>query len=277
MPTPGRVLVMMHVATIDDQLVLHDAAALCGYLMLRPGKLKDEEEPPIVGEEIDQAVIFARLKSALDLAWPDHTEQPEAIAPFLESATARFQAKAREMSGAEGFVPAAQVLTSISRDLVFEHLKQELTDVLGGIESEDFWDAFDTLEATASIKHLTRAGLLIKLRSLGSFLVGAPNKFDDEIAAEEFFPAGRWEEVRDERISSGVAAYNRIINKGFAHLTLTRPLPEDRDIHRPGSYRPSLDELVQLFEQFTENVDPRLLPEWWRDWFAGFAEGSRTN
>lgn len=65
------------------------------------------------------------------------------------------------------------MMTDAGRDLVFEHLKQELTDVLGGVETEHFWDAFDALEATASIKQLTLAGLMIKLRSLGSFLVGA--------------------------------------------------------------------------------------------------------
>ena len=263
-------------ATIDDQLVLHDAAALCSYLMLRPGKLPDEDAPPILGEEMDPALIVAKLKPALDLAWPDHPDKPEAIAPFLEAAATRFEEKAKEMAGAEGFVPAAQVMTDMSRDLVFEHLKQELTDVLGGVETEHFWDSFDALDATAPIKQLTRAGLLIKFRSLGSFLVGAPNRFDDEIAAEEFFPAGRWKEVRDERVSGDVAAYGRVINKGFAHLTLTRPLPEERDVYRPASYRPSLEELVQLFEEFTENVDPRLLPDWWRGWFAGVAKRSRT-
>jgi hypothetical protein len=264
------------VATVDDQLALHDGAALCSYLMLRPGKHPDEEAPPILGEEVDPAVIVARLKPALDLAWPEHPDRPEAVASFLETAATRFEAKAKELGGAEGFVPAAQVMTSMSRDLVFEHLKQELTDVLGGVETEDFWDAFDALEVTAPIKQLTRAGLLIKLRSLGSFLLGAPNRFDDEIAAEEFFLAGRWKEVRDERISGEIAFHNQVINKAFAHLTLTRPLPEDRDIYRSGSYRPSLEELVQLFEEFTENVDQRLLPDWWREWFTGFAERSRT-
>ena len=263
-------------ATIDDQLALHDAAALCSYLMLRPGKLPDEEDPPILGEDVDPALLVARLKPALELAWPAHPERPEAIAPFLDDAATRVEEKAKEMAGAEGFVPAAQMMTDAGRDLVFEHLKQELTDVLGGVETEHFWDAFDALEATASIKQLTLAGLMIKLRSLGSFLVGAPNRFDDEIAAEEFFPAGRWKEVRDERISANVAGYGRFVNKGFAHVTLTRPLPEERDVYRPASNRPVLERLVQLFEEFTENVDLRLLPDWWSEWFASFAERSRT-
>lgn len=264
------------VPTIDDQLALHDAAALCSYLLIRPGRVSEEEEPPVIGEEVDRAVVMGRLKPALDLAWPDYPDPPEAIGPFLEAAATRFEKKAEEMAGTDGFVPAAQVMTSMSRDLVFEHLKQELTDVLGGVETEHFWNSFDALDATAPIKWLTQAGLLIKLRSLGSFLVGAPNRFDDEIAAEEFFSAGRWREVRDERICAEVAAYGRVVNKGFAHLTLTRPLPEERDVYRPASYRPSLEELVQLFEEFTENVDSRLLPDWWRGWLVDFAERSRT-
>jgi hypothetical protein len=263
-------------ATIDDQQVLHDAGALCAYLLLRPGKLPGEDDPPVIGEELDRSAVLAGLVPALDLAWPDRTDQPDELVPFLEEAGSRIQAKAEEMAGAEGFVPAALVMTSMSRDLVFEHLKQELTDVLGGIETEDLWEAFDAVEATAAIKQLTRAGLLIKIRSLGSFLVGRANKYEDEIAAEEFFPTGGWKTARDEKLAARIATHSRTVNKGIAHLTLTRPLPEDRDVYRPASYRTFLEEIVLMFEAFTDKVDERLLPSWWKEWFDGFAERSRT-
>lgn len=88
-------------ATIDDQLALHDAAALCSYLILRPGKLPDEEDPPIPDEDADPGLVVARLKPALELAWPAHPERPEAIAPFLDDAATRFEEKATEMAGAK--------------------------------------------------------------------------------------------------------------------------------------------------------------------------------
>ena len=263
-------------ATIDKQLLLHDAAGYCDYLLLHPGSLPGgEHPPPILGEEMDRDQVMAALTPALELAWPDFPAEPVAIGPFLEEAAERLESKAADLGGSEGFVPAAKVMNAMSRDLTFEHLKQELGDILGGIEAEDFWRSFDSLDAIAPIKHLTLAGLLIKMRSLGSFLVGKANRFEDEIAAVEFFSAGRWKEVRDARLCDRILVYDRMINKSFAHLTLTRPLPEDRDIYEPASYRPQLEVLVQLLAEFTENVDPRLLPSWWREWFAGFAEQAR--
>jgi hypothetical protein len=262
-------------STIDEQLLLHDAAGYCDYLRLRPATLPGEGPPPILGEEMDRDLIVAALAPALELAWQDFPAEPEAIGPFLEEAVERFEAKAAAMSGSEDFVPAAEVMTAGSRDLTFEHLKQELGDVLGGIDTEDFWRSFDSLDVIAPIKHLALAGLLIKMRSLGSFLIGRANKFEDEIAAVEFFPTGRWKQVRDASLCDQVLAYDRMVNKSFAHLTLSRPLPEERDIYEPASYRPELEILVQLFETFTENVDHRLLPDWWREWLTGFAEQAR--
>jgi hypothetical protein len=60
----------------------------------------------------------------------------------------------------------------------------------------------------------------------------------------------------------------RLVHKQIAHLTITRPLPEDKNIYRPSSYSQVVSEVLTLLEQFTQAVDPRLLPEWWTDWVA---------
>lgn len=257
-------------ATIDDQLVLHDAAAFCGVLLLRPGKLPDEPEPSIFGEEMGRGDLMTKLEPALSLAWPRHPTEPEELQPFLEEALERISAKAKSLSKEEAFVPAARYPRH-NRELVFEHLKLELLDVRGGIETESLWESFDALEATAPIKQLTLAGLRIKLRALGAFLVGKANHYEDELAAAEFFEAGRWEALRDSHLCDAISSDMRQVNKQFAHLTLTRPLPEDQGVYTPASYAANLERLIAVFSQFSEAVDPRLLPEWWPEWFEEFS------
>jgi hypothetical protein len=56
-----------------------------------------------------------------------------------------------------------------------------------------------------------------------------------------------------------------LVHKHVAHLTITRPLPEDKNIYRPSGYVQVVSDMVTLFEQFTQVVNPRLLPEWWTD------------
>lgn len=251
--------------------MLHDAAAYCGVLLLRPGKLDDTEEPAIAGEDVDRVLLMAQLKPALDFAWLERPAELGDLVSFLEEALDRLQAKSEEIAGDECFVPAA-MLASPGRNLVFEHLKLELIDVLGGVETEDLWNSFDALDATAPIKQLTRVGLQIKMRSLGSFLLGTASHFDDEIAAAEFFPTGRWKDLRNANLCDDISSEMHAVNKLFAHLTLSRPLPEDREIYQPASYRPGLERLVRVFEEFTENVDERLLPDWWRGWFQHYRD-----
>ena len=65
----------------------------------------------------------------------------------------------------------------------------------------------------------------------------------------------------------------RLVHKQIAHLTITRPLPEDKNIYRPTSYIQVVSEMLTLLEQFTQAVDPRLLPEWWKDWVAELQAG----
>jgi hypothetical protein len=61
-----------------------------------------------------------------------------------------------------------------SREQFFEHLRVEMSDLRGGIETEDLWQAIDSLEATEPLKHLAEAGLRIKLPAVGAFLLGRP-------------------------------------------------------------------------------------------------------
>lgn len=64
-------------ATIDRQLLLHGAAEACESLLIRPGRLPDEPEPPILGEQYDRDQIFEKLAPALAEAWPEHPTEPE--------------------------------------------------------------------------------------------------------------------------------------------------------------------------------------------------------
>lgn len=190
---------------------------------------------------------------------------------FLEVAVDRVLETAKGLRQEEGYVPAVAFLR-LARDEFFEHLRAELQDVRGGVQTEDLWQAFDNLEATAPIKQLTQAGLRIKLRALGAFLLAKPqNRYDDEMCASEFFPAGEWEQLRDAEISETIRHTQGLADKQIAHVTLTRPLPEEREVYAAASYRLQLEGIVRVFGQFAEAVDERLLPEWWPDWFREFA------
>lgn len=153
-------------------------------------------------------------------------------------------------------------------------MKVELEDARGGIETEDLWQSFDALESTAPIKRLTRAGLLIKLRALGAFILFGRTWRDDEMTADDFFPEGVWQQARDSRISATLEKELGFANKQIAHITLTRPLPEDIEVYA-GNARSEFDRILTLFAQFDREVDIRLLPQWWPEWFIPFSEGTR--
>lgn len=254
-------------ATIDRQLLLLKTAEACEALLIRPGRLPGEPEPPIAGEQYDREQIFEKLAPALEEAWPGHPQEPEDLAGFLQEVVDRTLETARKLRGEKDCVPAAGFFR-LAREEFFEHLRAELEDVQGGVETEDLWRAFDNLEATAPIKQLAQAGLRIKLRALGAFLLSKPqDRYDDEMSASEFFPSGKWEQLRDSEISQAIRRTQGPAHKQIAHVTLTRPLPEEREVYATASYRPQLERIVRLFGQFTEEVDQRLLPEWWPDWF----------
>jgi hypothetical protein len=174
-------------------------------------------------------------------------------------------ARAKALSGQPGFVPAAQWRVP-ARDLFMEHLQYEVDAIIGGVRAEGFWQAFNALEEIAPLEELISTGILIKLRSLAAFLVRPPSSYADELTATAFFEVGRWEELRDAETAARVLAIQKPIDKQVAHLTLTRPLPEEIGTYRPSTYLHLTLDSLTLLEQFTATVDLRLLPEWWRDW-----------
>jgi hypothetical protein len=158
---------------------------------------------------------------------------------------------------------------SCSRD---EHLRDEIDALIGGVRAEGLWAAFTEVDDTVALHELIHAGMLIKLRVVGAFLVLPPSRFSDELTADEFFAAGQWQELRDGTLAANVASYQQLTHKQIAHLTLTRPIPEDKLVYRPRSYHHLVLDLITLLEQFTTAVDLRLLPEWWPEW-AGELRG----
>ena len=255
-------------ATIDRQLRLVEAAEGSQALLIRSARLPGEPEPPIVGESYDRAKILEGLASALEEAWPDFPKDPADLKAFLESASERMYAAAEALKDEPDFVPAAG-FTRISRDMTFEYVKLEFDDVWGGLETEDLWQCFDAIDATAPIKRLTRAGLTIKLRALGAFILFGTTFRDDEMTAADFFPKDAWKEKRDADVSGILEKELKFANKQVAHITLTRPLPEDIEVYS-GSQRPEFERVVKLFSEFNETVDERLVPDWWSGWFTTF-------
>lgn len=256
---------------LDQQLALHDAASICDLGLLRPATLRNGEALQIFGEELDRERLLEHLAPALDLAWPDRPRDPDDLEAFLREAYTKVVVHSRRLAGEEGFVPAA-LWTDHGRELLLEHLREDVEALIGGVRAEGLWFAFGELGDTAALGELIHTGMLIKLRALGAFLVLKPSRHDDELTAAEFFQAGSWEEARDGGLSRNVVANQKLVHKQIAHLTITRPLPEDRNIYRPSSYLHVVDEQLQLLEQFSNAVDLRLLPDWWSKWVAGLRE-----
>lgn len=142
----------------------------------------------------------------------------------------------------------------------------EVEALIGGVRAEGLWAAFIETGDTAALYELIETGLLMKLRVVGAFLVLPPSRYDDELTAAEFFSAGQWEVLRDAAIAANVLDNQKLTHKQIAHLTLTRPIPEDKHVYRPGTYRYHLGDLITLLEQFAGEVDERLVPDWWRGW-----------
>lgn len=238
-------------------------------MLIRPGMTsEDEPEPPIAAVSIGTAKIMERLGPALRIAWPDHPAEPGDLKFFLEAAAGRLLETAAELKDEPGFVPAAG-FTRISRDRTFEYVCAELEDVRGGVETEDLWQSFDALDATAPIRRIAHAGLAIKLRALGAFILFGPTWRDDEMNAADFFPKGDWDASRDAVTAEILERDLQLTNKQVAHITLSRPLPEDIEMYG-GSSGPELDWIVGLFIEFDGAVDHRLLLAWWSPWFEDF-------
>jgi hypothetical protein len=254
--------------------MLHDAASICSSLLLRPGQWGDEPEP-IFAHLYDRGDLLEKLAPALADAWPDHpVPDADGLEAFLREAYRRFVASERALEGEEGFVPAA-LWTHMARGLLLEHLREEVDALVGGVHLEPVWTAWNAMDETRPMYELMQAGMRIKLRVVSDFLTGERSRHEDELFAAQFFPAGEWSTHRDTDMASLVRERQRFVHKQVAHLTATRPLPEERDIYRPDSYRDELLELVMLLEQFTAGIDARLLPDWWAEWASGLRARSQ--
>ena len=244
---------------------------MCNLGLLRAATLDGGEPLPIFGTELDRAGLLAELAPALDIAWPDRADEFDDLESFLRDAYSKIVAHLNALSG-DDFVPAGR-WTDTGRELLLEHLRQDVDALIGGARAEGLWFAFGETSDTAPLVELIHSGMLIKLRAVGAFLVLKPSRHDDELTAADFFPAGAWENARDAKLAALVLNNQRLVHKQIAHLTITRPLPEDKNIYRPTSYIQVVSEMLTLLEQFTQAVDPRLLPEWWKDWVAELQAG----
>jgi hypothetical protein len=166
------------------------------------------------------------------------------------------------LAGVDGFVPVA-LWTDQGRELLLKHLRLDVAMLVGGVRAEGLWAAFGETSDTAPLAELIIAGMLIKLRAVGAFLISGPSSYQDEMTAAQFFSAGRWEEVRDTEIAQRVFSIQKPIHKQVAHLTVSRPLPDEVAVYRPDTYRPLVADLLTLLEQFAGAVDQRLVPDAW--------------
>jgi hypothetical protein len=254
--------------TLNEQLLLHDAAELCGVALLRPATIPGADPFPIIGFEFDLDALMRELTPALDIAWPERSRDIADFERFLHEAYSRCVQKAELLSDQEAFVPAAS-WRSASRDVLLEHLRRDLDALVGGVRAEGLWRAFTETDDTAPLAELVETGLLIKLRALGDFFILKPSSYHDELRAAQFFPTGKWADIRDAKAAERMLINQRAIHKEIAHLTVSRPLPEEIAVYRPGHYRGLVEDLLALLDQFTGAVDTRLLPNWWPDWVAG--------
>ena len=256
---------------LDQQLWLHDAAGACELALLRAAGRPGAEDGPIVGDQLGRERIVAALTPALDLVWPGWTRgmiDDEGLEAFLRNAYGRIVKGLDSLSSTEDFVPAALWRESV-RELLLEHLRAEVEALIGGVHAEGLWFAFDSVRDTSALVELIQSGMLIKLRLVGAFLLGSPSRYDDELTAAQFFTAGTWKQLRDNDLAAAIAQWQLPVHKDVAHLTVSRPLPEERGVHLPNGYRHLVLTQAKLIVQFGEAVDERLVPGWWGDWIGG--------
>jgi hypothetical protein len=254
--------------TPNAQLLMHDAASLCGVALLRAASRAEGHLEPIIGTQMDRDRLLEDLRSALDVVWPDRPPDVTDLEAFLREAYRRFVSRADALAGEDGFVPAARWREQ-ARDLLLEHLQAEIEALVGGVRTEGFWHSFGAVSDIEQLGELVAAGMLIKLRSVGAFLVLPPSRYEDELTAAAFFSAGKWDQARDEAIAERIARNQKLTHKQIAHLTLTRPLPEETSVYRASTYLYLVQDVLTLLEQFTAAVDPRLLPDRWPEWLGG--------
>lgn len=246
---------------LDEQVELHRVIGACRTVLIFGAResVWDAIGIPVIEFE-------GYLEPGLALAWPDHpTLDPDDCKRFLEEVTTRAWKELDARTGAEGFVPAA-LWDGFQRDLFLEHFRHEFDAVIGGYLAEGLWNAFLETSDTAPLSELVETGMLTKLRVLEGFYCCEPTRFDDELNAAEFFPAGEWIGSLDPKLVDRLVQQQRFINKQVSHLTATRPIPEDKLVYRDSTYLWRVETLLELLRKFTDTVDERLLPDWWYDW-----------
>lgn len=230
----------------------------------------------MLGLNLAREELLGRFRPALTIAWPDRSDEVDDLEGFLLAARKRIVARSEVLADAEGFVPAGQ-WTEHSRHLLLENLRLEVEALVGGVRPEGLRQAFDGTGDTAPLLELVESGMLIKVRSAGAFLVIPPTHHQDELTAAEFFGAGKSEDVRYPDVAASVLATQITIHKQIAHLTISRPLPEEIGVYRTGSFRGLVGEVLSMLVEFSEAVDQRLLPDWRQKWLGEFGCASRSD
>lgn len=254
--------------TLELQYLLHDAIGTCSIALLTRPATTEDPEPEVIGVALGRANLLEALESSMPEVWPDFTLDEENIAAELTEFRDRAIARLEDLKAEQGFVPAA-MWQAYHRALFFEHLKVELEAIAAGVRTEPLWHSLWATEETESLGDVVEAGMEIKLRAVGDFLVGKTSeKYRDvELHARDFFEAGAWADLRDDRMAEIVVKTNDFASKRIAHLTTSRPLPVDREIYRR-SYDNYLERLIHVFRTFTNEVHAGLLPDWWAPWFT---------
>ena len=209
--------------------------------------------------------VLDRLRPGLELVWEDRTEPPEDRVRFFDEAHHRAVEELHELAGEEDFIPAG-LWESEPRDLLLEHLRDEVDALIGGVKTEEIWQSFSGVPATEQITELVVTGILIKFRAVGAFLVLPASRYGDELTAADFFPADGWEAARTDELAARVLDAQELVHKQIAQVTITRPFPEEKWVAR--GYSEAVEPLITLLEDFTRGVDPSLVPDWWTDWIA---------
>lgn len=249
---------------LDQQILLHDAASLCAVALLRPASMSAEDLiMPILGLDLRRDALLEALEPALGIAWPDRPTEVGDLDRFLKDARLKIIDAAAALDSVNGYVPAA-LWTDAGRELLLEHLHLDIAMLVGGVRAEGLWGAFGEMPDTEPLGELIVAGMFIKLRTVGAFLIQKPVRHRDELTAAQFFSAGAWESARDDVVTERVLQLQPLFHKQVAHLTVSRPQPDEYAVYRPSTYQPMVEDLLLLLEQFAGEVDVRLVPNTWR-------------
>lgn len=243
--------------TLSSQLQLNAVGGLLSH-----GQLMLAVDQGVSPELVD---LLSRSYSALNLELPRAPTNEAEATSAIEIAEEEIARRLRTLRVAPDFVPAAEWSPGFV-EVVFSHLRAEMDALLGAIRVEPLWMSLGQLEVTEPIQRLCLNGGRMVIRVVGEFLVGSSRNYSDQAAARDFFPGDGWESIRSEELAKDVLRSMKLVTKQVAHLTTTRPTPEDFYVYAPSSLAPETEDLLALLREFTEAVSEDLLPEWWGEW-----------